>query len=216
MTQPDYMQKAVEAALARLNAWAVLGELEAMTAIAARQAVEDAEPFIAEHHRADAERELAEQRAEAEEVLGGLAAELQNAEKLIEELKAARDLCKRQTAEAHRRHDQTKERLQKTREAWAHEKDRADRFQAAEATARADEQARVEEALIGEKAMLAWSAAGGGLLVSRETFEEIFAALDSEADQEKRCKWCDDRGVVQDRDNPVVGVPCPKCHLGQQ
>lgn len=52
--------------------------------------------------------------------------------KLRDELEAmtnARDLCKRQTAEAHQQHDRTKERLEKTQEAWEHEKQRGDTAQ---------------------------------------------------------------------------------------
>lgn len=81
-----------------------------------------------------------EERVEAEEDVGSLSAELKNAEVLIEELKEARDLCKNQTAEANKRHDQTKEVLKKAEEAWGHERDRADR-------ARKQERERVQSVI---------------------------------------------------------------------
>lgn len=92
-------------------------------------------------HEATVER-LKRAQAEVEAINEGGFDEVIELREQLKAMTDARDLCKRQTAEANQRHDQTKERLEKAYEVWEHETQRAN-----------DLQARLEEATdLAEKA----------------------------------------------------------------
>jgi hypothetical protein len=133
-------------------------------------------PALLKQGAEEAERRIAELEAINE---GGFdeVIELREQQKAMTE---ARDLCKRQTAEANRRHEQTKERLEKTREVWQHEKERADQALAKKAE---EERERLKEFVDRALANADWHAKrdeGEDAAMWRNYASALLAALDNQ------------------------------------